>query len=548
MGGLRKLRIKFRSEGAERSFHKVAIINGCSHKEKKTEQPAGEDISSANRSRKRGPEELDEFQTRKKQKLVRNVFHQCSLLLKSIKEHRFGWVFAKPVDPVKLNIPDYFSVIPKPMDFSTIECKLAKNGYNSKEEFAADVRLTFSNAMLYNPPENMVHRMAKELNEIFALRWKLLQRKRNTKLFEVEVDSPGQSRHQTVASPRISPVSSSKPVEEKARKVPLLSKLVEEKAKKASHSVSPTDIATKPDQGQFATRLIVEHQSKVANGCGQHDLANGAPNFSARKCGSCGNTACICLKISTPSKNCPELDNTLARSCRDKESEAFSVAECQEKSTSDSQPSKSDPHSDGWVSSMEEENGCQSSQLQKPSDGLSSDIDLKTTTDGAPLSPKALRAAMLRCRFSDTIMKAKQRKALANGCSSTDLIKLQQERERLERMQQEEKARMEAEKARIEAEKARIEADVRAAEASTRKKKETELKMEREKQRLALQKMEEAAKIEEEHNRRVEREMEKLMSSTFPRLLEKLGLFMKEDDIEPDLSVLVVDLEEGEIL
>ncbi|XP_061348090.1 transcription factor GTE11-like, partial [Gastrolobium bilobum] len=98
-------------------------------------------------------------------------------IIEGHKEKRHGWAFNKPVDPVALNIPDYFTVISHPMDLGTIKSKLEKNIYFSIEEFAADVRLTFSNAMTYNPPMNAVHLMATELKKIFERKWKDLEKK-----------------------------------------------------------------------------------------------------------------------------------------------------------------------------------------------------------------------------------------------------------------------------------------------------------------------------------------------------------------------------------
>lgn len=113
----------------------------------------------------------------KKQKLDRNTTQQCSSILKALMSHPCGWAFNQPVDPVALKIPDYFSIITDPMDLGTVKSKLERNMYRASEEFAADIRLTFSNAMLYNPPANYVHKMAKELNEVFEKRWKLPKEK-----------------------------------------------------------------------------------------------------------------------------------------------------------------------------------------------------------------------------------------------------------------------------------------------------------------------------------------------------------------------------------
>lgn len=102
---------------------------------------------------------------------------QCATVLLKLMNHSFGWVFNEPVDPVKLGIPDYFSIITKPMDLGTIKKKLEKQLYSSTCMFAEDVRLTFSNAMRYNPPNNFAHEYAKGLSEIFDSSWKVLESK-----------------------------------------------------------------------------------------------------------------------------------------------------------------------------------------------------------------------------------------------------------------------------------------------------------------------------------------------------------------------------------
>ena len=66
-----------------------------------------------------------------------------------------------PVDPVKLNIPDYFDIIKQPMDLGTIKRMLATNEIKSREEFVDKVRLVFDNAILYNKPYDEVYRRAK---------------------------------------------------------------------------------------------------------------------------------------------------------------------------------------------------------------------------------------------------------------------------------------------------------------------------------------------------------------------------------------------------
>jgi hypothetical protein len=101
----------------------------------------------------------------------------CGNIVRKLIDHKGGWLFKDPVDPVLYGIPDYFDVIHNPMDLGTVKNKLTKKKYVSIEEFAADVRLTFSNAMKYNPPGNDVHAVAKELNGIFESEWESVERK-----------------------------------------------------------------------------------------------------------------------------------------------------------------------------------------------------------------------------------------------------------------------------------------------------------------------------------------------------------------------------------
>ena len=65
-------------------------------------------------------------------------------------------LFHKPVDPVELGIPDYFSIIKEPMDFSTIKKKLSGFVYTNFKEFVEDMDLTFRNCYLYNGEKSPV--------------------------------------------------------------------------------------------------------------------------------------------------------------------------------------------------------------------------------------------------------------------------------------------------------------------------------------------------------------------------------------------------------
>jgi len=103
----------------------------------------------------------------------------CLSTIKNLRKQKDAGPFVQPVDPVALGIPHYPSIIKNPMDFSTIERKLASSNptkpdpnpsnprYYAADEFITDVRLVFSNTLTFNGPEHAVTLMGKHLQEVF---------------------------------------------------------------------------------------------------------------------------------------------------------------------------------------------------------------------------------------------------------------------------------------------------------------------------------------------------------------------------------------------
>lgn len=102
-------------------------------------------------------------------------FKSCSSLLDKLMKHEYGWVFNTPVDVKGLGLHDYYTIIKHPMDLGTVKTRLNRNWYKSPKEFAEDVRLTFHNAMTYNPAGQDVHIMAEILFKIFEDRWAIIE-------------------------------------------------------------------------------------------------------------------------------------------------------------------------------------------------------------------------------------------------------------------------------------------------------------------------------------------------------------------------------------
>ncbi|KAK9284727.1 hypothetical protein L1049_023904 [Liquidambar formosana] len=126
-------------------------------------------------------------------------FKSCSSLLEKLMKHKHGWVFNTPVDAKGLGLHDYFTIIKHPMDLGTVKSRLNKNWYKSPKEFAEDVRLTFHNAMTYNPKGQDVHVMAEQLSKIFEDRWAVIEVEYNRELrfavdYEVGLPTPTSRR------------------------------------------------------------------------------------------------------------------------------------------------------------------------------------------------------------------------------------------------------------------------------------------------------------------------------------------------------------------
>ncbi|NWH43402.1 BRDT protein, partial [Fregata magnificens] len=90
------------------------------------------------------------------------------VVMKAMWRHNFSWPFHQPVDAAALNLPDYYSIIKKPMDLSTIKKRLEHNYYTKAAECIEDFKTMFLNCYIYNKPGDDVVFMAQELEKVFT--------------------------------------------------------------------------------------------------------------------------------------------------------------------------------------------------------------------------------------------------------------------------------------------------------------------------------------------------------------------------------------------
>ncbi|KAL3930167.1 MAG: hypothetical protein SGBAC_011880, partial [Bacillariaceae sp.] len=101
------------------------------------------------------------------------AFRECQNIVKYLQRQSKIGPFLEPVDPVALNIPNYFTIVKHPMDVTTLSEKLEDGHYSSvppgqssvksptarmlNGPFRKDVERIFDNAMAFNPPDDWIH-------------------------------------------------------------------------------------------------------------------------------------------------------------------------------------------------------------------------------------------------------------------------------------------------------------------------------------------------------------------------------------------------------
>ncbi|NXC85252.1 BRDT protein, partial [Cercotrichas coryphoeus] len=89
------------------------------------------------------------------------------VVMRAMWRHNFSWPFHQPVDAAGLNLPDYYTIIKKPMDLGTIKKRLEHNYYTKAAECIEDFKTMFWNCYMYNKPGDDIVFMAEELEKVF---------------------------------------------------------------------------------------------------------------------------------------------------------------------------------------------------------------------------------------------------------------------------------------------------------------------------------------------------------------------------------------------
>ena len=77
-----------------------------------------------------------------------------------IRKHKDAAPFLDPVDWKALGIPDYPTIIKRPMDLGTVMRRLESNEYDSVANLSEEINLVWNNAMTYNMDDSWIHQSA----------------------------------------------------------------------------------------------------------------------------------------------------------------------------------------------------------------------------------------------------------------------------------------------------------------------------------------------------------------------------------------------------
>ncbi|CAH9116583.1 unnamed protein product [Cuscuta epithymum] len=170
------------------------------------------------------------------------MMKECGHLLSKLMKHKIAWIFKTPVDAAALGLHDYHQIVKNPMDLGTVKSNLSKNIYPTPVEFAADVRLTFNNALLYNPKTDQVHGWADLLLSRFEELFRPIQDKLSKLVPERKVNLGIDELHNSFRNHIPVPEISKKP---KAAPIPRVSKqqeILPIQSSASTHSVPPPQI------------------------------------------------------------------------------------------------------------------------------------------------------------------------------------------------------------------------------------------------------------------------------------------------------------------
>ncbi|CAJ2678245.1 unnamed protein product [Trifolium pratense] len=126
---------------------------------------------------------------KRSQSEIGDALKSCGVILNKLMKNKIAWIFNTPVNATALGLHDYFDIIKHPMDLGSVREKLVKNDYATPADFASDVRLTFNNALTYNPVGHEVNTAAMQFLKKFEELYRPIHEKFDERGFDDELQA-----------------------------------------------------------------------------------------------------------------------------------------------------------------------------------------------------------------------------------------------------------------------------------------------------------------------------------------------------------------------
>lgn len=148
-------------------------------------------------------------------------------------------MFLQPVDPIRDECSDYFTIIKKPMDLGTVRKKLETDQYHTVEQWKEDVNLIWTNTVTYNGQKALISTLAKTLQGIF---------KSLTTYFSSDVESDWDGQYEFLKGQTLSLIKNGSKVLQTKQKKSQNNNPVQKPAIPRSASVQPKPLSSSTTQ------------------------------------------------------------------------------------------------------------------------------------------------------------------------------------------------------------------------------------------------------------------------------------------------------------
>lgn len=115
----------------------------------------------------RDPEYASKASRKKKLDPQQKFFDMVLEDIKKAKNYHINQWFLSAVDPVALNIPNYFKIIKRPMDLALMTDKNYDGEYKTIKDLEKDMKLIVHNSEMFNGADHEVTNQARQLEELF---------------------------------------------------------------------------------------------------------------------------------------------------------------------------------------------------------------------------------------------------------------------------------------------------------------------------------------------------------------------------------------------